>query len=87
MDLICIVKGQFIRKAAVHIYQLFLKAQTPLVKPTANPHKSTTNPQHLDMSKCCGFVVDSTTNVQQIEKLYNKSTANPQQIEQVEFEL
>jgi hypothetical protein len=32
----------------------------------------------------------STTNlkaVQQIEKMYNKSPANPQQIEQVEFEL
>jgi hypothetical protein len=29
----------------------------------------------------------SLKTVQQIEKLYNKSTANPQKIEQVEFEL
>jgi hypothetical protein len=29
----------------------------------------------------------STKAVQQIEELYNKSTVNPQQIEQVEYEL
>jgi hypothetical protein len=58
---------------------------------TANPqqiHNFSTNPQHLDMSRCCGLVVDSTANrnsgvwlstcPQQIEKLYNKSTANLQ---------
>jgi len=28
---------------------------------------STPNPQHLDMSRCCGFIVDSTVNPQQIE--------------------
>jgi hypothetical protein len=92
---------------------------------TTNPQlvdKSTTNPQHLEMSRCCGFVVDSTTNPQQmgtveygfrlvqnkskscttnplqihnesttlrqvVQLVYHKSTTNPQQIEQVEFEL
>jgi hypothetical protein len=69
---------------------------------TANPQlfDFSTNPQHFDMSSCCGFVVDSTTNrssgvwfstrPQQVEKLCYKSkscTTNPQQIEQVEFEL
>jgi hypothetical protein len=85
---------------------------------TANPqqiHNFSTNPQHPDMLRCCGFVVDSTANPQQIKTveygfrlvhnkskscttnpqrydksnslLYNKSTASPQQIEQVEFEL
>jgi hypothetical protein len=59
--------------------------------------KYTTNPQHLDMSGCCGFVVDSTTNPHQIKSMeygfrlvHHKSkscTLNPQQIEQVEFEL
>jgi hypothetical protein len=52
--------------------------------------KSKTNPQHLDMSRCCGFAVHSTTNPQQIETIEygfrlvrNKSrscTTNPQQI-------
>jgi hypothetical protein len=51
--------------------------------------ESTTNPQHLDTSRCCEFVVDllwiccttcCTTNPQQC-------TTNPQQIEQVKFEL
>jgi hypothetical protein len=62
-------------------------------KSTTNPqqiHSFTTNPQHLDMSRCCGFVVDSTTNLQQIETVEyglrlvhsnSKScTTNPQQI-------
>jgi hypothetical protein len=42
--------------------------------------ESTTNPQHVDMSRCCGFV----------EKLWICCTTcatNPQQIEQVDFEL
>jgi hypothetical protein len=37
-------------------------------KSTTN-RKPTTNPQHLDMSRCCGFVVGSTTNPQQIERV------------------
>ena len=47
---------------------------------TTNPQKiaaSKTNPQHLDMSRCCGFVVDST--------LYSISTTSAQQIKLVEF--
>ena len=34
----------------------------------------TTNPQHLDMSRCCRFVVNFTTNPQQIDSC----TTNPQ---------
>jgi hypothetical protein len=55
--------------------------------------ESTTNQQHFDMSRCCGFVVDSTTNringvwlstcPQQMEKLYNKSTTLRQVVQLV----
>jgi hypothetical protein len=43
-------------------------------KSTANPllqlfDKLTTNPQHLYMSRCCEFVLDSTTYPQQIESM------------------
>jgi len=55
---------------------------------TANPQQiksCTTNPQHLDMARCCGFVVGATTNPQHLNILtwqdvvdccgrYNKST-------------
>jgi hypothetical protein len=62
-------------------------------KSTTNPQlfeKSTTLSQHLDMSRCCGFVVNSTAIPQQIETVgygfrlvHNKSkscTTNPQHI-------
>jgi hypothetical protein len=67
------------------LLQSTTKAQTPLVrfvvqqleqqihnKSTANSrlfNKFTTNPQHLDMSRCCGFDVDSTKNPQKIESM------------------
>jgi hypothetical protein len=56
-------------------------------------HNSSTNPQHLNMSRCCVFVVDSTTNPQQIEAMqhgfrivHNKPkrcTTNPQLYDKV----
>jgi hypothetical protein len=84
------------------------KAQTPLIRFVVDLlstfqlfDKSTTNPKHLDMSRCCGFVVNSTTNrnngvwlstCPQVEMLYKQSTTLGhvvqlvvQQIEQVEF--
>jgi len=44
------------------------------VKSTTNPQQlqsCTTNPKRLDLSRCCGFVVDSTINlrVQQIKAM------------------
>jgi len=49
-------------------------------KSTTNPQQiesCTTNPQHLDMSRCCGFVVDARFVVDLLYSLlYNKSTTN-----------
>jgi hypothetical protein len=47
-------------------------AQTPLVRFVVDLlySKSTTNPQHLDMSRCFRFVMDSTTSPQQIEQVH-----------------
>jgi hypothetical protein len=55
--------------------------------------KSTANPLHLDISRWCGFVVDSTTNPQEIETVeygfrlvHNKSkscTTNRKTVQQI----
>jgi hypothetical protein len=77
------------------------KAQTPLVRFVVDllwtycgfVVESTANPRHLDMSKSCGFVVDLSKNLGiccgfVVDLLYTTCcTANPQQKEQVEFEL
>jgi hypothetical protein len=38
--------------------------------------ESTTNPQHLDMSRCCRFVVDLSKSCGFVQLLYSKSTTN-----------
>jgi len=54
----------------------FVVQQAVQQNPAAN-RKCTTNPQHFDMSRCCttnGHPHNkSTTRLQQIEQLYNKS--------------
>jgi hypothetical protein len=93
----CMVKLKF------HLFDLLWVCCTTscIAKSTTNPqqiHNFPTNPQlmdksttNLDMSRCCGFVMDSTANPQEIETVeyglrlvHNKSkscTTNPQQID------